>query len=83
MILMVLVMAVFRGEWERKMLAAVLLMAMTVLIWNFGESFLCCVALFIDHIVTGGQKPAVLGAGEERLILLATYTIGIGMVTCL
>lgn len=83
MILMVLVMTVFRGEWEKKLLAAVLLMAMTVLIWNFSESFLCCTALFIGHIVTGGQKPAVLGAGAERFILPATYAIGIGMVTCL
>lgn len=43
-LLVVVVMTVFRGEKEKKLLVAVILEAMTSLIWNFSESFLSFIA---------------------------------------
>lgn len=72
-----LAMAVFRAEREKKLLAAVLLMVLTSLLWNFGGSFLCCVGLLLGH-VGGGRGWAVTGMGVwvDRAIDLSTCAVG-------
>ncbi len=72
-LLVVVVMTVFRGEKEKKLLVAVILEAMTSLIWNFSESFLSCIGLFLVHT----QQMNSLGVCTGRIIMLMTYVAGI------
>ena len=70
-------MAVFRGEREKKFLAAVMLAAMTVLVWNFTESFFSCLGLIGIHAAVGNDHITVMGGWGERAVLLMTYGAGI------
>ncbi|RKJ06892.1 GHKL domain-containing protein [bacterium D16-54] len=72
-----LTMAVFRGEREKKFLAAVMLAAMTVLVWNFTESFFSCLGLIGIHAAVGNDHITVMGGWVERAVLLMTYGAGI------
>ena len=72
-LLVFVVMTVFRGEKEKKLLVAVILEAMTSLIWNFSESFLSCIGLFLVHT----QQMNSLGVCTGRIIMLMTYVAGI------
>ncbi len=67
-LLVFVVMTVFRGEKEKKLLEA-----MTSLIWNFSESFLSCIGLFLVHT----QQMNSLGVCTGRIIMLMTYVAGI------
>lgn len=82
-ILVCLTMWVFEGEKEKKLLAAAVLTVMSGLIWNFGDSFLCCAWLILTHLLTGGRQSAALGAWEGRSITAVTYAAGIAAVCLL
>ncbi len=49
-----LVMALFRAQTEKKLLAAALLEVMTKLLWDFSESFFCCVGLLAACLGASG-----------------------------
>lgn len=72
-----LTMAVFKGEKEKKLLAAVMLETMTQLIWNFSESFFCCLGLILLKALPGGSQTAFVGIWGDRIITILTYTTGI------
>lgn len=79
----VLAAAVFRrgrAAKEKKVLAAVMLMAVTELIQNFGESFLSCLGLMIIHGNTGGEQMAVISVWTGRMILMITYAAEIAAI---
>jgi len=76
-------MAVFGGGKEEKLLAAVMLAAMTGLIWNFSESFLQWAGLLFLHAAAGSGQMAVMGIWGSRAVLLATYAAGITTVRLL
>ncbi len=81
MLLGALVMAVFGGEKEKRLLAAVLGLVMTELVWNFGESFLTCGALLLTRATkAGGQDAAAIGPWTGRTLGLMTYGAGIWAV---
>lgn len=81
MLLGALVMAVFGGEKEKRLLAAVLGLVMTELVWNFGESFLTCGALLLTRATkAGGQDAAAIGPWTGRILGLMTYGAGIWAV---
>ena len=78
-----LAMAVFKGEKEKKLLAAVLLVTMTSLFWNFGESFLSLFSLIGIHAIAGEDDRTVLGMWSERVVICMTYGTGISIISCL
>ena len=78
-----LAMAVFKGEKEKKLLAAVLLVTMTSLFWNFGESFLSFFSLIGIHAIAGEDDRTVLGMWSERVVICMTYGTGISIISCL
>ena len=81
MLLGALVMAVFGGEKEKRLLAAVLGLVMTELVWNFGESFLTCGALLLTRAAeAGGQDAAAIGPWTGRILGIMTYGAGIWAV---
>lgn len=75
-----LTMAVFKGEKEKKLLAAVILEVMTELFWNFSESFLCCLGLILVKALPGGRQAVSVGVWGDRIITVMTYTAGITAV---
>ena len=77
-----LIMAVFGGVWEKKLLAAVVVAAMTGLVWNFCESFFCCLGLVLSCKLGGGGKVGILDVWGSRMILVMTYGTGTA-VACL
>ncbi len=79
----VLVMAAFKGEKEKKLLAAVILIAMNCLVWNFSESFLCCVWLIGKRMASGGSQEPFVGVWGERVITVLTYMGGITTIRLL
>lgn len=76
-----LAMAVFKGEKEKKLLAAALLVTMTRLIWDFGGSFLCCLSLIGIHAIAGEGGGTVMGVWPDRAVTGLTYGIGISMIS--
>ncbi len=78
-----LVMAVFRDEREKKLLAAVILLVMGSLILNFSESFLCCLGLILTHMTAGGGQIATTGVWTDRIIMLMTYGAGTSAIMLL
>lgn len=81
--LAVLVMVAFHGEKEKRLLAAVVLAAMTGLIWNFIDSFLCCGELVLVNFLAGKRQIVSIGVKEGRIIMLLTYGGGITAVALL
>lgn len=81
-LLLGLIMAVFGGVWEKKLLAAVVVAAMTGLVWNFCESFFCCLGLVLSCKLGGGGKVGILDVWGSRMILVMTYGTGTA-VACL
>lgn len=78
-----LTMAVFEGEKEKKLLAAIILAAITTLIWNFCESFLCCAGLVVIHAITDCGQMTVIDGWRSRVIEVMTYAAGITAVSLL
>lgn len=72
-----LVMAVFREEKEKKLLAAVSLLAMTKLIWNFCDAFLSVAWLLTVHRRADGWQTAVISEWGGRVITVLTCAAGI------
>lgn len=72
-----LTMAVFKGDREKKLLAAVILEVMTELFWNFSESFLCCLGLILVKTLSGSRQAASVGVWGDRTITIMTYIAGI------
>ncbi len=75
-----LAMAVFRAKKEKKLLAAVILMVLTSLLWNFSESFMCCVSLSFIHMAGGGCGWAAEGMGIWADRALQILTCAAGMI---
>lgn len=76
--------AVFGGEKAKQFLAAVLAVVMTELIWNFGESFLSCVALLLFRVAEGNRQAAAaiaIGPWTGRILTIMTYGAGIWAVS--
>lgn len=78
-----LAMAVFRGEKEKKLLAVVILMVMTSLIWNFSESLLCCLGLILIRAAAGSWQGVTMGARAARIITLIAHGIGLAAIMLL
>ena len=68
--------AVFQGEKEKKLLAAVVLAAITELAWNFGSSFFSCLGLFLTRLQTGSHPVDFMGGRAERAVQFLTYGLG-------
>lgn len=75
-----LTMAVFRDKWEKKLLAAVVLTAITVLVGSFTESALCVMALAALHGMTGSSETAIGPVGDGWITVL---TCGAGITAVL
>lgn len=75
-----LVLLLFQADRNKKILAASILMAATVLVGNFCESFLSCLALFFRHTVKNIQEP-FLREWETGLIAGAGFCLAI-LVIC-
>ncbi|MDE5865042.1 MAG: ATP-binding protein, partial [Lachnospiraceae bacterium] len=54
-----LALLLFKAEWEKKILAASMLMIAFRLVANICDSFLCCLALFFMHTVKKIQDPVL------------------------
>ena len=67
-----LVFALFRSAWEKKVLAASVLMVTARLAENFCGSLLACLALFFRHTVQKIPEPFI-GEWEFWLIICACY----------
>ena len=77
----ILTAAMFGGEMEKRVLAAVLGMVMTELLWNFGDSFFSFGALVLIGCVKGkGEAAAVIGPWMGRVCTFMTYGAGIWAV---
>lgn len=77
----ILTAAMFGGEMEKRVLAAVLGMVMTELLWNFGDSFFSFGALVLIGCVKGkGEAAAVIGPWMGRVCTVMTYGAGIWAV---
>ncbi len=83
MLLIVLVLAVFEEEKEKKMLAGVIWETMTGLIWNFTESLLSCGGLIFIHALSGSGSMTFMGSWAGRVVLLMTYAVGTAAVSFL
>lgn len=71
-----LVVLLFEGKIEKKILAAAILIIIKVLVWNFAESFLSCLVLVFLHYAKH-ETAAVMELWEIELITCVTYIIGI------
>ncbi len=78
-----LALTVFRGEKEKTFLAAILLVAMTGLVWNFAESFLACLGLFLLPRAFGHGQAAAMEVWAGRGVTLMTWATGLGMICLL
>lgn len=67
-------------DWERKVLAAVVLAVIIRLVGNFTESFLTCLGLVLVHAISGASRVGRRGYG---LILCGTYGITVTAVCLL
>lgn len=56
-----LILIFFQADTGKKMLAASMLIAAHIMLGNFCESFLCCLALFLLHTVIGIAEPFLSG----------------------
>lgn len=83
LMLISLTMAVFREKWEKKLLAAVVLLGMTQLIWNFTESFLSFLSLIFLYREYKTGDMAVWGIWVGRILQILTCGIGILAVNLL
>lgn len=61
---------IFRGEKEKKLLAAVILVVVTELTQNFSESFLWCMGLFVIRMAAEHSSIVLIEAGIGRIITL-------------
>ncbi len=77
MVLILLTLAVLKGENEKKLLAAVIWSVMSRLIWNFSESFFSCLWLILNHILTLGQPFPAAQVWADIFITIMTYGTGI------
>lgn len=82
-ILIGLTLAVFEGEKEKKILAAIILSAATGLIWSFTESILTFGGLIFLHITAGSRGIEVIRGWPEKAIPLITSAVGIVSITWL
>lgn len=76
-----MVLLLFRGGWEKKVLAASILMAVRTLAGNFCESFVSCLVLFFRHRV-GGEAEVFLDGWEAGLPAYASFVTVI-LAVCL
>lgn len=74
-----LTVVVFGRDRERTLMAAVLVIIMTGLLWNFGESFLCCLGLILTNALTGSRRASV-GVWGGRSITVMTYVCGLAAI---
>jgi len=77
-----LVLLLFQAGWEKKILAASILMIVRRAVGNIGESVLVCLALFCKHIVTKIPDPflsewesGVIGYVGWCMVALAIYGV--------
>lgn len=70
-VLILITIAVFKGENEKKLLAAVIWTVMFKLFGNFSESFLSFLWLVLSRIITG-QAVSVIGIWEQKFLLAIT-----------
>ncbi len=78
-----LALTVFRGEKEKTFLAAIVLVAMTGLVWNFAESFLSCLGLFLLPRAFGHGQAAAMEVWAGRGVTLMTWATGLGVICLL
>lgn len=80
----VLTVVIFRGEREKKLLAAVVLLALTELVRNFSESFFSCLWLVLAGGIPSHRRMAaaeILGSGwGERILMVITRTTSLAVV---
>lgn len=69
-----LIILLFRGGWEKKLLAASVLMAVMTLTGNFWDSFLSCLVLMFRHGVQKIQEP-FLNDREGGVIVCVSFCI--------
>ncbi len=75
----VLVILLFQSDWEKKILAASILMITAMLITQFSDSFLSSLALFYLHIVKNISEPFFTEL-ESELFGSAGYCLTIGVI---